>query len=81
MLDDKVLVDYSVLGRAVLGDDSYDAMTLKKFLLDCREDRTLWQSLSLSDDPKYNFKNLLNLNEVHECLSIYCELHVCHSIL
>ena len=54
LFDDKVIVDYSVLGRAVLGNDTYP-MTFKDLWLRCRDNKTLWYCNNLLSKFFYFF--------------------------
>ena len=64
LLDDEVIVDYSILGRAVLQNDSY-SMPLIDMWEQCRNETTLWQALGLASDPDYQMSKLLQINEVY----------------
>ena len=63
LFDDKVVVDYYVLGRAVLGNDSYP-MLFKELWLKCQDNKTLWHALGLDKDPDYDLIKMMQLNEV-----------------
>jgi len=63
LFDNRVIVNYSILGRAVLENDTRYSMTFKNLWLSCGENNTLWVSLGLSDDPDYNLVSLLQINE------------------